>query len=102
MHFVPLASRFQLRTPGAALRAATEKPRKPLYLPNLPTLPGRVEFTSGGLVPANAQSMVVLALGRHGLLLLAGDRARAFTQEDLTAVFLLAQPLTQALEEAEK
>lgn len=68
------------------------------YLPNLPTLPGRVEFTTNGLVPPNTQSLVVLAFGgSKGLLLLGSDRARAFTESDLASAVLLAEPLENAL-----
>lgn len=87
--------------PVAQAAAAEADPRQPVYLPNLPSLPGRLEFTAGGLVPANAQSLVVLAVGTNGLLLLAADRARAFTEGDLAAAVLLAQPLTNALALAE-
>ena len=86
---------------AAAAAASAPGLQQPVYLPNLPSLPGRLEFTAGGLVPANAQSLVVLAMGAHGLLLLAADRARAFTPDDLAAAVLLAQPLANALAQAE-
>jgi len=81
---------------------AADSPNPYTYLPNLPTLPGRVEFTTNGLVPPNTQSLVVLAFGgTRGLLLLGSDRARAFTQSDLATAVLLAEPLDKALAEAD-
>ena len=90
---------------GPIARQAKEE-RKPLYLASLQALPGRVEFTSSpgggpGVLPPNSQSLVVVAVGSHGTLLLAADRARAFAPEDLAAALALAQPLARALEAAD-
>lgn len=68
----------------------------PVYLPALQNLPGRIEFA--GWLPENTPSAVLVALGTDGLILVGGDRPRAFTQRDLGALFLLAQPLTRGLE----
>ena len=85
---------------GPTARQASDT-KTPVHLASLQALPGRVEFTEGNCVPPNAQSLLVLACGAHGTLVLAADRARAFTPQDQAAAFLLAQPVADALERAE-
>ena len=71
---------------------------RPLHLPTLQNLPGRSEFM--GWIPDNTQALVVCSVGEKGTLLVGADRARAFTEEDLTRLFLILQPTTGVLQEA--
>ena len=80
----------------AAERADSDDPA--VYMPALQTLPGRTEFTAGGVIPANTQSLLVLSVGRHGTLVLGADRARAFTTKDLDSAIAIGQLLGKIVE----
>lgn len=67
-----------------------------VYLPALQSLPGRTEFTRTA-VPSNAQSLVVVVVGEDGLLMLAGDTARAFTPKDLDAAYIVMKSVLLAM-----
>ena len=84
-----------------AATAAVELSDPAVYLPALQILPGRVEFTANGVIPSNTQSLVVISVGRHGTLLLAADRARAFTPKDIDTAVTLSQPLALVLENSD-
>lgn len=94
---VSAADRTKLGTGPIGSRAFTEP--APVYMPALQNLPGRVEFN--GWLPEFTQSAVVASLGEHGVVLLGADTPRAFTQEDLQAIYLLCQPVAQALRKTE-
>ena len=80
----PLLSKCLQRTNGA-----------PDYLPALQLLPGRVEF---GYLPSLTQGVLMLPfVGSTGALILACDRQRGFTEEDVAWARAIAVRLAGCL-----
>lgn len=77
-----------------ALKAA--ETGRPVYLPALQNLPGRVELS---VLPANTPCAVVLSVGDSGTLAVAANKARGFSQRDLEVIFLLTQPIADVMKE---
>lgn len=67
---------------------------KAIYLVNLPLYPGRVEFT---YLPPNTQGVICQPLGDRGVLILAANAPRSYTQQDETWVEGLADKLGHSL-----
>jgi len=82
-------------TPGAILGRVLEKQR-PVYLVNLKLYPGRFEFD---YLPENTQGVICQPLGRNGVLILAANAPRSYTQQDERWVEALAEKLTHSLDQ---
>jgi hypothetical protein len=64
--------------PGAILERVL-KTQKPIYLVNLKIYPGRIEFN---YLPENTQGVICQPLGERGLMILAANAPRSYTQQD--------------------
>ncbi len=64
--------------PGAIVNRVLEK-GKAVYLVNLNLYPGKVEFT---YLPENTQGVICQPMGTGGVLILAANAPRSYTQQD--------------------
>lgn len=64
--------------PGAILQRMMEK-QKPVYLVNLNTYPGRIEFD---YLPENTQGVICQPIGDQGALILGANAPRSYTKQD--------------------
>lgn len=80
-------------TPGTIVQRVMDK-QKPIYLVNLALYPGRVEFD---YLPENTQGLIVQPLGDSGVLILAANAPRSYTQQDEVWIAGIAEKLTDSL-----
>jgi hypothetical protein len=64
--------------PGVILERVL-KTQQPVYLVNLKIYPGRIEFN---YLPENTQGIICQPIGDHGVLILAANAPRSYTQQD--------------------
>ncbi|QYO62566.1 cofactor assembly of complex C subunit B [Leptolyngbya sp. 7M] len=72
--------------PGAIVQRVL-KTQKPVYLVDLKLYPGRVEFD---YLPENTQGVICQPLGSRGVMILAANAPRSYTQQDETWIAGLA------------
>ncbi|MEL6938658.1 MAG: cofactor assembly of complex C subunit B [Cyanobacteria bacterium J06598_1] len=80
-------------TPGTIVQRVMDK-QKPIYLVNLALYPGRVEFD---YLPENTQGLIVQPMGDSGVLILAANAPRSYTQQDEVWIAGIAEKLTDSL-----
>ena len=83
-----------LTEPGTIVHRVLEKQR-PVYLVNLKLYPGHIEFD---YLPENAQGLICQPLGKKGVLILAANVPRSYTQQDERWIEGIAEKLTYTLE----
>ncbi|MDA0267279.1 MAG: cofactor assembly of complex C subunit B [Cyanobacteria bacterium] len=81
-------------TPGTILKRVLET-GKAVYLVNLKIYPGRVEFD---YLPPNTQGVICQPLGSKGVLILAANAPRSYTQQDEAWVAGIADKLGETLD----
>ncbi len=81
--------------PGAIVQRVL-KTQKPVYLVDLKLYPGRVEFD---YLPENTQGVICQSLGSRGVMILAANAPRSYTQQDETWIAGLADKLDNTLQE---
>ncbi|MBF2050320.1 MAG: cofactor assembly of complex C subunit B [Leptolyngbya sp. IPPAS B-1204] len=81
--------------PGAIVQRVL-KTQKPVYLVDLKLYPGRVEFD---YLPENTQGVICQPLGSRGVMILAANAPRSYTQQDETWIAGLADKLDNTLQE---
>jgi hypothetical protein len=79
--------------PGVILERVL-KTHQPVYLVNLKIYPGRVEFN---YLPENTQGIICQPIGDHGVLILAANAPRSYTQQDETWIAGIADKLAITL-----
>jgi Cofactor assembly of complex C subunit B, CCB2/CCB4 len=79
--------------PGAILQRVLDK-QKPIYLVDLKLYPGRVEFD---YLPENTQGVICQPIGSEGVLILAANAPRSYTQQDERWVAAIADKLAHNL-----
>jgi hypothetical protein len=79
--------------PGDILKRVLEK-QKPVYLVSLKIYPGRVEFD---YLPENTQGVICQPIGSQGVLILAANAPRSYTQQDETWIAGIADKLADTL-----
>jgi hypothetical protein len=82
--------------PGAILKRVLETQR-PVYLVALKLYPGRVEFD---YLPENTQGIICQPIGRDGVLILAANAPRSYTQQDETWIAAISDKLDNTLNKA--
>ncbi|MEB3293806.1 MAG: cofactor assembly of complex C subunit B [Synechococcales bacterium] len=80
-------------TPGAIVKRVLEL-GKPIYLVDVKAYPGRIEFD---YLPENTQGIICQPLGTAGVLILAANAPRSYTQQDETWIAAIAEKLTYSL-----
>ncbi len=75
--------------PGIILERVL-KNRQPVYLVDLKIYPGRVEFN---YLPENTQGVICQPIGEQGVLILAANAPRSYTQQDEAWIAGLADKL---------
>lgn len=78
---------------GSIVERVLDKQR-PVYLVNLALYPGRIEFD---YLPENTQGLIVQPLGDRGVLILAANAPRSYTQQDECWIAGIAEKLTYTL-----
>jgi Cofactor assembly of complex C subunit B, CCB2/CCB4 len=68
--------------------------QKPVYLVKLDLYPGRVEFD---YLPENTQGVICQPIGKQGILILAANAPRSYTQQDENWIAGLADKLENTL-----
>jgi hypothetical protein len=81
-------------TPGPILQRVLEK-GKAVYLVDLKLYPGRVEFA---YLPPNTQGVICQPMGEQGVLILAANAPRSYTQQDEAWVAGIADKLGETLD----
>ena len=84
--------------PDVTLGTITERAlnnKKAVYLVDLKLYPGRVEFD---YLPENTQGLICQPLGEKGLLILAANAPRSFTQQDEDWITAIADKLAHQLQ----
>ncbi|WNZ22342.1 cofactor assembly of complex C subunit B [Leptolyngbya sp. NK1-12] len=81
--------------PGAIVQRVL-KTQNPVYLVALKLYPGRVEFD---YLPENTQGVICQPLGSRGVMILAANAPRSYTQQDETWIAGLADKLDNTLQE---
>jgi hypothetical protein len=79
--------------PGPILQRVLDK-QKPVYLVDLKLYPGRLEFN---YLPENSQGVICQPLGSAGVLILAANAPRSYTQQDENWVAAIADKLANSL-----
>ena len=79
--------------PGTIVQRVLSK-QKPVYLVNLALYPGRVEFD---YLPENTQGLICQPLGANGVLILAANAPRSYTQQDEAWISGIADKLSDSL-----
>jgi hypothetical protein len=82
--------------PGAIVQRVLEK-GKAVYLVNLKLYPGRVEFN---YLPENTQGLICQPMGTGGVLVLAANAPRSYTQQDERWIEGIADKLGETLDRA--
>ncbi len=80
--------------PGPILKRVLDK-QTPVYLVDLKLYPGRIEFN---YLPENTQGVICQPLGDRGVLILAANAPRSYTQQDENWVAAIADKLANSLE----
>lgn len=83
-------------SPGAIVQRVLDK-QKPVYLVNLNIYPGRIEFD---YLPENTQGVICQPLGSgqlSGVLILAANAPRSYTQQDEAWIAGIAEKLGDSL-----
>jgi hypothetical protein len=83
-------------TPGAILERVL-KTQKPIYLVSLKLYPGRVEFD---YLPENTQGVICQPIGNQGVMILAANAPRSYTQQDEAWIAAIADKLAYSLQQA--
>lgn len=81
---------------GAIAQRVMEK-QKPIYLVDLKLYPGRVEFS---YLPENTQGVICQPIGERGVLILAANAPRSYTQQDETWIAGIADKLDNTLRQS--
>ncbi len=79
--------------PGPILKRVLDK-QTPVYLVDLKLYPGRIEFN---YLPENTQGVICQPLGDRGVLILAANAPRSYTQQDENWVAAIADKLANSL-----
>lgn len=79
--------------PGAILQRVLDK-QKPVYLVNLKLYPGQIEFD---FLPENTQGVICQPIGNQGVLVLAANAPRSYTQQDETWISGIADKIEVTL-----
>lgn len=79
--------------PGPILQRVLDK-QKPVYLVDLKLYPGRLEFN---YLPENSQGVICQPIGSAGVLILAANAPRSYTQQDENWVAAIADKLANSL-----
>lgn len=80
-------------TPGKIVQRVMDK-QKPVYLVNLALYPGRLEFD---YLPENTQGLIAQPLGDSGVLILAANAPRSYTQQDEVWISGIAEKISDSL-----
>ncbi|NJK36392.1 MAG: cofactor assembly of complex C subunit B [Oscillatoriales cyanobacterium RM1_1_9] len=81
--------------PGPIVQRALQT-GKPIYLVKLALYPGKIEFD---YFPENAQGVICQPVGEKGILLLAANAPRSYTQQDENWIADIADKLANTLEQ---
>jgi Cofactor assembly of complex C subunit B, CCB2/CCB4 len=68
--------------------------QKPVYLVNVKIYPGKIEFN---YLPANVQGIICQPVGKDGVLILAANAPRSYTQQDEAWIAGIAEKLAYTL-----
>ncbi len=79
--------------PGAIVQRVLTT-RKPVYLVNLNLYPGKIEFD---YLPENTQGVICQPLGDRGVMILAANAPRSYTQQDEAWIAGIADKLDNTL-----
>ncbi|HEY9850495.1 MAG TPA: cofactor assembly of complex C subunit B [Leptolyngbyaceae cyanobacterium] len=79
--------------PGSILQRVLDK-QKPVYLVNLKLYPGKIEFD---YLPENTQGVICQPIGNRGVLILAANAPRSYTQQDETWIAGIADKIEVTL-----
>jgi hypothetical protein len=79
--------------PGVILERVL-KTHQPVYLVNLKIYPGRIEFN---YLPENTQGIICQPIGDQGVLILAANAPRSYTQQDEIWIAGIADKLASTL-----
>lgn len=79
--------------PGVILERVLQT-HQPVYLVNLKIYPGRIEFN---YLPDNTQGIICQPIGDQGVLILAANAPRSYTQQDENWIAGLADKLANTL-----
>ena len=79
--------------PGVILERVLQN-HQPVYLVNLKIYPGRIEFN---YLPDNTQGIICQPIGDQGVLILAANAPRSYTQQDETWIAGIADKLANTL-----
>jgi Cofactor assembly of complex C subunit B, CCB2/CCB4 len=80
--------------PGPILERVI-KTQKPVYLVDVKVYPGKIEFS---YLPANVQGIICQPLGSNGVLILATNAPRSYTQQDEAWIAGIADKLVHSIE----
>jgi hypothetical protein len=80
--------------PGAIVQRVLQT-QKPIYLVDLKIYPGRVEFN---YLPENAQGAICQPIGDRGVMILAAQAPRSYTQQDEAWIAGIADKLAVTLD----
>lgn len=79
--------------PGAIVERVL-KTQKPVYLVSLQLYPGKVEFD---YLPENTQGVICQPIGQQGVMILAANAPRSYTQQDEAWIAGLADKIANSL-----
>jgi hypothetical protein len=79
--------------PGAIVERVL-KTQKPIYLVSLKLYPGKVEFN---YLPENTQGVICQPIGTQGVMILAANAPRSYTQQDEAWIAGLADKIANSL-----
>lgn len=79
--------------PGAIVQRVL-KTQKPVYLVNLSLYPGKIEFD---YLPENTQGVICQPVGKQGVMILAANAPRSYTQQDESWIAGIADKLDLTL-----
>lgn len=82
--------------PGAIVQRVLST-QKPVYLVNLALYPGKIEFD---YLPENTQGVICQPIGNKGVMILAANAPRSYTQQDEAWVAGIAEKLALTLSQA--
>lgn len=85
-------------TPGAIVQRVL-KTQKPVYLVKLALYPGKIEFD---YLPENTQGVICQPIGKQGVMILAANAPRSYTQQDETWIAGIADKLDITLSHPEQ
>lgn len=81
-------------SPGTIVQRVLDQ-QKPVYLVNLNIYPGRIEFD---YLPENTQGVICQPLGDRGVLILAANAPRSYTQQDEAWIAGIAEKVGDSLD----